>query len=205
MTTQITGNYSTLVMCWWPGDGHPRSTRTSLRRASSSGCLSSACFPCFEFSRLKLRISRMFEQNRRRLARNWSYHKMSWDQITWAAGPRDDLQNMIGGRPSWHKLPVCRAAVPPLQQCTGKFRLHRERAPHMLVCRKDGSLFGNREESEDESCSAESGDDSEIEDGRDSAAETKQVEEVEPSRGGHWTTVTPRRLGGQSNPTKGTE
>ena len=67
----------------------------------------------------------------------------------------------------------------------------------MLVCRKDGSLFGNKEESEDESCSAESGDGSEIEDGRDSAAETKQVEEVEPSRGGHWTSVPPRRLGGQ--------
>ena len=60
----------------------------------------------------------------------------------------------------------------------------------------DVALFGNREESEEESSSAESEDDSEIEAGsdassRDSAPETNQ--EVEPSRG--WSPlreVTPR-------------
>ena len=69
----------------------------------------------------------------------------------------------------------------------------------------DNVLFGNREESEEESSSAESEDDSEKEGGsdatiRDSAPETEQQEEVEPSRGDHWTTVTPRRLGRQSFP-----
>ena len=64
----------------------------------------------------------------------------------------------------------------------------------------DNVLFGNREESEEESSSAESEDDSEKEGGsdatiRDSAPETEQQEEVEPSGGSHWTTVTPRRMG----------
>ena len=36
--------------------------------------------------------------------------------------------------------------------------------------------------------------------GRDSAPEIEKQEEVEPSREGHWTTVTPRRLGGQRSP-----
>ena len=64
----------------------------------------------------------------------------------------------------------------------------------------DNVLFGNREQTEEESSSAESEDDSEKEGGsdatiRDSAPETEQQEEVELSGGGHWTTVTPRRLG----------
>ena len=36
--------------------------------------------------------------------------------------------------------------------------------------------------------------------GRDSAPEIEKQEEVEPSREGHWTTVTPRRSGGQRSP-----
>ena len=36
--------------------------------------------------------------------------------------------------------------------------------------------------------------------GRDSAAEIKKQEEVEPSREGHWTTVTSRRSGEQRSP-----
>ena len=64
----------------------------------------------------------------------------------------------------------------------------------------DNVLFGNREQTEEESSSAESEDDSEKEGGsdatiRDSAPETEHQEEAEPSGGGHWTTVTPRRLG----------
>ena len=67
----------------------------------------------------------------------------------------------------------------------------------------DSNLFGNREESEEESSSAESEDDSEKEGGsdatiRDLAPETEQQEEVEPSGGSHWTTVTPRKLGQRS-------
>ena len=69
----------------------------------------------------------------------------------------------------------------------------------------DSALFGNREEAEEESSSAGSEDVSVNEGGsdatgRDSAPEIEQQEEVEPSRGGHWTTVTSRRLGGQRSP-----
>ena len=61
----------------------------------------------------------------------------------------------------------------------------------------NSDLFGNREESEEESNSAESEDDSEIEassdaSSRDSTPETKQ--EVEPSRG--WSPSRMRRPGG---------
>ena len=69
----------------------------------------------------------------------------------------------------------------------------------------DNVLFGNREQTEEGSSSAEPEDDSEKLGGsdatiRDSAPETEQQEEVEPSGGSHWTTVTPRRLGGQRFP-----
>ena len=58
----------------------------------------------------------------------------------------------------------------------------------------DSGLFGNREESEEESIAAESENDSEKEDGSDASSR----DPVEPEEGDNWTPVTPRvrRQGG---------
>ena len=52
----------------------------------------------------------------------------------------------------------------------------------------DSGFFGNREESEEESSSAESENDSEKEDGSDASSR----DPVEPEEGDNWTPVTPR-------------
>ena len=60
----------------------------------------------------------------------------------------------------------------------------------------DSGLFGNREESEEESIAAESENDSEKEDGSDASSR----DPVEPEEGDNWTPVTSRRRGAERVP-----